>query len=267
MLQLTETGQLINSSNLTEMLTHQIEQNVLQLNILASEIESLSRNSQNLDPNRTDSNHAKRAINTLQMQFTSLQQFNIILQEELDEELLIKNSLKEQIGESVSMGTPKSQLRRPSTPNLIKRSISLEMPLTNSRPTTPSYPKRDPFDGSKAHHIKRLEYLKNTMKNAANVENAQREITETFISIFRDIAQAVETRLGKAPCRYAIFVGGSVGRRETSVYSDVEFGIVVESKENIEYFQNLGSSIATHLDEVGIECDENFRFETVLLFN
>jgi signal-transduction protein with cAMP-binding, CBS, and nucleotidyltransferase domain len=125
--------------------------------------------------------------------------------------------------------------------------------------------KKDPFDTEKPHHISLLESLKASLQSTTkNVDEIQAEITEAFTSILKDITLGIETQLGKSPCNYAIFAGGSVGRRETSMYSDVEFGIIVEKKDNIDYFLNLGSRVATHLDEIGIECDENFRFRCSL---
>ncbi len=50
-----------------------------------------------------------------------------------------------------------------------------------------------------------------------------------------------------------------MGRGEASLHSDIEFGIIVESKAvSMEWFAKMSQYICSKLEEIGIECDENF---------
>lgn len=44
-------------------------------------------------------------------------------------------------------------------------------------------------------------------------KHLQREISDMFLSLLRDCAADVEFSLGKPPCRYSIFAGGSIARQ------------------------------------------------------
>jgi hypothetical protein len=86
----------------------------------------------------------------------------------------------------------------------------------------------------------------------------QEDIAGTFVEILRGCVEDGMAKMDKAPCSFAVFVGGSIGRGEASLYSDVEFGIIVEAKSSMDWFLKLSQHIASLLEDTGIECDENF---------
>lgn len=67
----------------------------------------------------------------------------------------------------------------------------------------------------------------------------------------------VESELGPIPTHFAFFVMGSAGRREQSVWSDQDHGIVFRSSSEFQrYFLKLGEEISDGLEMVGYEkCD------------
>jgi hypothetical protein len=131
--------QLSSSNNLGEMLNHQLYQNNLQVNNLQMEISVLTETSNKIQAHSgtksQELKNLKRAINTLELQISSLEQINVLLKEELEEEKLIRVSLQEKIESATVLGIPKSPMtnRRPMSPNVIKRSVSLDSG-SNSRP-------------------------------------------------------------------------------------------------------------------------------------
>ena len=94
----------------------------------------------------------------------------------------------------------------------------------------------------------------------------QEEITDSLVSMMKEFCESAHLTLGKPPCLYSIFIGGSVGRGEASLHSDIEYGIVIERKDiPIDYFHKFSQHVANLLEEVGTECDENFRYCYVLI--
>ncbi len=69
----------------------------------------------------------------------------------------------------------------------------------------------------------------------------------------------IESELGKPPSHFAFFVMGSAGRREQSVWSDQDHGIIYDgSGDYQQYFLSLGREIVFGLTVAGYEqCDGN----------
>ncbi|MGP4040000.1 DUF294 nucleotidyltransferase-like domain-containing protein [Gracilibacillus sp. D59] len=66
-----------------------------------------------------------------------------------------------------------------------------------------------------------------------------------------------EEEQGEVPAPFAFFLMGSAGRKEQSVWSDQDHGIVFDgSSQHQDYFQKLGEEIVDGLEKVGYErCD------------
>lgn len=69
--------------------------------------------------------------------------------------------------------------------------------------------------------------------------------------------EKVEAEQGRIPAPFAFFVMGSAGRREQSIWSDQDHGIVFDGKkEHKRYFLRLGKEIVTGLELTGYQrCD------------
>lgn len=75
--------------------------------------------------------------------------------------------------------------------------------------------------------------------NARHDELMQRVIEETIIA------------QGQAPCAFTIFITGSGGRKEQSVWSDQDHGILYEDGRAADYFIAFGSAFSDRLQAAG----------------
>lgn len=104
---------------------------------------------------------------------------------------------------------------------------------------------------------------------AEKIYEVFRDIQNMYTRLVEMLAQECESRLGEAPCEYAIVALGSVGRMEATPYSDLEFAILYSepaSANKVNYFRvlthflhlkiiNLGETI---LPALGIEYLNDF---------
>lgn len=66
----------------------------------------------------------------------------------------------------------------------------------------------------------------------------------------RVIAETLEEQ-GQAPCAFTIFVTGSGGRKEQSVWSDQDHGIIYEDERAADYFIDFGRIFSDRLQAAG----------------
>lgn len=81
--------------------------------------------------------------------------------------------------------------------------------------------------------------------NSENVYCAYQEIAQLQELLFKKIIEDSLTIVGKPPCLFAVILYGSIARKETTPYSDVEFGFLTEKYSTTEkdYFEKLAAVI------------------------
>lgn len=94
-----------------------------------------------------------------------------------------------------------------------------------------------------------------------SVSTDHQKLNEFHDQLMKEVVQIalekVESEWGKPPTHFAFFVMGSAGRREQSIWSDQDHGIVYEATAGYQdYFLTLGKEITKGLAIVGYEqCD------------
>jgi tetratricopeptide (TPR) repeat protein len=121
---------------------------------------------------------------------------------------------------------------------------------------------------------KQLQTLRNSVQTQLerhySLQNDLLEFSRNVLSDFssaignflQEILKSGHLILGKPPCEYTLIGLGSLGRREMSPYSDLEFALLVKknSPENLEYFRKLVKWLeiqVIHLGETEIKILEH----------
>ncbi|MGN8647180.1 DUF294 nucleotidyltransferase-like domain-containing protein [Gracilibacillus sp. HCP3S3_G5_1] len=88
-------------------------------------------------------------------------------------------------------------------------------------------------------------------------ENLNQFHDDLMMKIVQLAMEKIKEEQGEVPAPFAFFLMGSAGRREQSVWSDQDHGIIFDGPSRYQtYFQELGTEIVDGLEIVGYErCD------------
>ncbi|WP_044882206.1 tetratricopeptide repeat protein [Neochlamydia sp. EPS4] len=88
--------------------------------------------------------------------------------------------------------------------------------------------------------------------SSEEVRNLYKEIAQGMKHFFKTLVEQSIDTLGPAPCEYAMIGFGSLAREEMTPYSDLEFGILMQTdnSENRDYFKRLTTLI--HLKVINL---------------
>ncbi|MCF8303352.1 MAG: DUF294 nucleotidyltransferase-like domain-containing protein [Bacteroidales bacterium] len=115
------------------------------------------------------------------------------------------------------------------------------------------------ISGIKRVHGRIPVIVQSLLDSGAHTWNITRIVTSLTDAITNRVIELTLEEIGKPPCDFAFIVMGSEGRKEQSLATDQDNGIILadhtggdEEKRN-DYFENLSKRINKHLDDIGIQ--------------
>jgi CBS domain-containing protein len=120
----------------------------------------------------------------------------------------------------------------------------------------------NPSDNGEKEHLNRYleirqwrdEHIHEVLEDPIALNGFHDRVMKTTV---HQAIKTVESEFGPAPAHFAVFIMGSGGRSEQSIWSDQDHGIIFAGNEDMKsYFLHVGTEISNGLHVVGYEyCD------------